>query len=93
MRIHVIALLIAFAAPAWSATRTATLSVPDMSCATCPITIKVALKRLAGVTGVKSRLDVRETQVVFDDAQVTLEAITRSTKEAGFPSEVLKVTP
>ena len=34
------ALTLIFAAPAWAATKTVTLSVPGMTCVTCPITEK-----------------------------------------------------
>jgi mercuric ion binding protein len=72
----------------WAAQQTATLSVPGMSCATCPITVKKALTKLSGVVDVKSNLDKRETTVVFDDTQVSLDALTQATKDAGFPSTV-----
>ncbi|MBT9465265.1 mercury resistance system periplasmic binding protein MerP [Hydrogenophaga sp.] len=79
---------LALSAPAWSAQKTVTLSIPGMNCATCPITVKKALTKLDGVLEVKSNLDQRETTVVFDDAKVTLTSITQATKEAGFPSTV-----
>ena len=42
--------LIVLATPAAAATRTVTLSVPGMTCALCPITVKTALTRVKGVT-------------------------------------------
>ncbi len=78
---------------AWAAQLTATLSIPGMSCATCPITVKKALTKLGGVVDVKSNLGGRETTVVYDDTQVSLEALTRATKDAGFPSTVTGVRP
>ncbi len=79
--------------PAWAAQQTATLSVPGMTCPTCPITVKVALMQLKGVIGVKSDFSRRETTVVFDDTQVDLQALTRATREAGFPSTAAGVKP
>ena len=38
------------ASPAWAASRTVTLSVPDMYCAACPITVKKALSSVNGVS-------------------------------------------
>lgn len=78
---------------AWAAQKTVTLSVPGMSCATCPITVKKALTKLGGVVDVKSNLDRRETSVVYDNTQVSLDALTRATKDAGFPSTVTGVKP
>lgn len=79
--------------PVWAAQKTATLSVQDMSCATCPITVKMALMKLGGVVNVTSNLGKRETTVVYDDARVSLEALTQATKNAGFPSTVTGVEP
>ena len=78
---------------ACAAQKTVTLSVPGMSCATCPITVKKALTKLGGVIDVKSNLGRRETSVVYDDTQVSLDALTRATKDAGFPSTVTGVKP
>jgi len=78
---------------AWAAQQTATLSVPGMSCATCPITVKKALTKLGGVVDVKSNLGRRETTVVYDDTLVSFEALTQATKDAGFPSTVTGVRP
>ncbi|MDO9135207.1 MAG: mercury resistance system periplasmic binding protein MerP [Hydrogenophaga sp.] len=78
---------------AWAAQQTATLSVPGMTCATCPITVKKALTQLGGVIGVKSNLDKREVTVVYDDARVSLENLTQATRDAGFPSTVSGVKP
>jgi mercuric ion binding protein len=64
-----------------------------MSCATCPITVKKALTKLGGVVDVKSNLGKRRTSVVYDDTQVSLDALTRATKDAGFPSTVTGVEP
>lgn len=78
---------------AWAAQQTVTLSVPGMSCATCPITVKKALTKLNGVVDVKSNLGKRETTVVYDDSRVAPEALTQATTDAGFPSTVTKVKP
>ena len=76
----------AFASPLWAATQTVTLSVPGMNCATCPITVKKALTKVSGVSKIDVNLDRREARVTFDDAKANVEALTRATKDAGFPS-------
>ncbi|WP_171019862.1 mercury resistance system periplasmic binding protein MerP [Hydrogenophaga sp. 2FB] len=93
MKRILIAVGFVLSAPVWTAQQIATLSVPGMSCATCPITVKKALTKLGGVVDVKSNLGRRETTVVYDDTQVSLEALTRATKDAGFPSTVTGVRP
>lgn len=79
--------------PGWAAQQTVTLSVPGMTCATCPITVKKALKRIEGVIDVKSNLAKRETTVVFDNTRAKVEALTKATREAGFPSTIAQTQP
>lgn len=76
------------AAPAHAAEQTVTLSIPAMSCATCPITIKQALTRLDGVRAVRSDLRTRQTTVTYDDAKLSPAALMRATTEVGFPATV-----
>jgi mercuric ion binding protein len=88
-----IALVVLTAAtlPVWATTQTVTLSVPDMNCAACPITVKKALTKVSGVSKIDVNLDRREARVTFDDAKANVEALTRATKDAGYPSTVLGV--
>jgi mercuric ion binding protein len=79
----------AFASPLWAATQTVTLSVPGMNCATCPITVKKALTKVSGVSKIDVNLDRREARVTFDDVKANVEALTRATKDAGYPSTVV----
>jgi len=83
--------LAAMTSPLWAATQTVTLSVPDMNCAACPITVKKALTKVAGVSKIDVNLGRREARVTFDDAKANVEALTRATKDAGFPSTVVGV--
>lgn len=76
------------ATPAWSATRTITLSVPKMDCAACPITVKKSLTRVAGVSKAEVNFDKRQAIVTFDDALVSVEALTQATRNAGYASTV-----
>ena len=77
------------AAPAWSATRTVTLSLPTMDCPVCPITVKAALGKVAGVSRAEVDFAKRQAVVAFNDAKTSAEALTRATKEAGYPSTVV----
>ena len=78
------------AASAWSAQKSVTLSIPSMDCAACPITVKQALTKVDGVKAVSSNLDKRQTTVTFDDAKVSTALITQATKNAGYPSTIVK---
>lgn len=85
-------MLVASTSPLWAATQSVTLSVPDMNCATCPITVKKALTKVSGVSKINVNLDRREAKVTFDDTKAKVEALTRATKNAGYPSSVVGAT-
>ena len=83
-----IVLAAAFSAPALAATQTVTLSVPGMTCAACPLTVKKALSKVVGVEKVEVSFEKREAVVIFDDSKTTLEKLIRATENAGYPSTV-----
>ncbi|NMM38046.1 MAG: mercury resistance system periplasmic binding protein MerP [Glaciimonas sp.] len=74
------------AAPAWAATKTVTLSVPGMTCAACPFTVKAALSRVEGVSKTDVIFDKRQATVTFDDARTNVQALMKATSNAGYPS-------
>ncbi|HVB83288.1 MAG TPA: mercury resistance system periplasmic binding protein MerP [Rhodanobacteraceae bacterium] len=88
--IPVAVLALAFSAPAWAATQSVTLSVPGMTCGACPITVRTALNRVPGVEHVAIAEAAKQVTVTFDDARTTPAALTRATKNAGYPSQVVK---
>ncbi|MFN3375006.1 MAG: mercury resistance system periplasmic binding protein MerP [Burkholderiaceae bacterium] len=79
----------ALTSPLWAATQTVTLSVPGMNCAACPITVNKALTKVPGVSKSDVNLDRREAKVTFDDTKTNVDALTRATKDAGYPSTVI----
>ena len=83
-----IALAAALSAPAWAATKTVTLSVPGMTCAACPITVKKALTKVDGVQKAEVSFEKREAVVTFDDAKTNADALTKATENAGYPSSI-----
>lgn len=74
--------------PVWAATQTVILSVPDMSCSACPITVKKALSKVEGVGKVNVNFEKREASVVFDDSKTDLGKLTKATEMAGYPSSL-----
>lgn len=72
--------------PALAAMQTVTLSVPGMNCAACPITVKLALNKVDGVSQVDVNYPDREAVVSFDDNLTSVEALTQATGDAGYPS-------
>ena len=83
--------LLAVGVPAWAAPQTVTLSVPGMTCAACPVTVKQALSRVSGVEKIDVSLDKKEAVVTFDDTKTNVAALTRATENAGYPSSVQTV--
>lgn len=79
---------IAFSSSTFAANKTVTLDVPGMNCITCPITVKAALMKVAGVQNVKADFEKREAVVAFDDSKTAVEKLTRATTDAGYPSTV-----
>jgi mercuric ion binding protein len=80
--------LLILAGSALGAQRQVTLTVPTMDCATCPVTIRVALLKVPGVTRAVVSYAHRDAKVTFDDAKTTPAELTRATDAAGYPSFV-----
>ncbi len=79
---------ITLAGTATAATRTMTLAVEKMTCAVCPITVKKALNRVAGVTNTEVSYERKEAVVTFDDTKTSVTALIKATTDAGYPSTV-----
>ncbi|GAB4355378.1 MAG: mercury resistance system periplasmic binding protein MerP [Immundisolibacter sp.] len=84
--VALIALSATLATPTWAAIQTVTLSVPGMTCAACPITVKKALSKVDGVLKAEVSYEKLEAIVTFDDAKTSVEALTRATANVGYPS-------
>jgi mercuric ion binding protein len=80
------AALLAGTVPAYAAPRQVTLTVPTMDCDTCPITIRVALMKVPGVSRAVVSYARRNAKVTFDDAKTDVAALTKATEAAGYPS-------
>ena len=75
---------VAFAAPP----QTATLTVENMTCGTCPVVVKKALERVPGVSSTSVDFEKKTATVSFDPDKTTPERLTQATTEAGFPSKL-----
>lgn len=86
-RLLIVACLVfALALPAFAAQRTATLHVDNMTCASCPYIVEKALTRVGGVAAVEVSYENSTATVTFDDARTDINALTRATANAGYPS-------
>lgn len=61
-----------------------------MSCVTCPLTVKAALKRVPGVSKIQVDFETRRALVTFDDARTDTAALLKATADVGFPASVAK---
>lgn len=69
---------------------TVTLSVPDMNCPTCPITVRKSIERVEGVIKTEAFIETRTAVVTFDDTKTNTDALTEATEYYGYPSTVVE---
>ncbi|MDX8447363.1 heavy-metal-associated domain-containing protein [Mesorhizobium captivum] len=90
MRIAIaIAVLLLVAAPVAAAQRTATFSVPDMTCPLCPATVATAIKHLDGIVSVSTDVNAKTATVVFDDSKTSPAAIADASTNAGYAAALV----
>lgn len=66
--------------------KTVTLKVENMTCSACPLTVRKALEKVPGVAKAKADFGTKTATATFDPAKTSVEALTRATTEAGYPS-------
>lgn len=72
-------------------TATCTLKIEGMTCGGCEGAVKIAAKRVDGVTAVTASYKTRSAQVTYDPAKTTPEAIAKAvTERSGFKAEVMR---
>lgn len=75
---------VAIAAPAAEQTRT--FVIKNMTCATCPITVKTAMSRVAGVKLVKIDFNAKTATVTYDPSFTTPARIAAASTDVGYPA-------
>ena len=90
MKIFRISLLATFAlvsAHAFAEKRTVTLSVPGMNCDHRRRSARrVDASKVPGVASVEASYEKKQAVVTFDDSKASVEALTKATANAGYPS-------
>ena len=74
----------------WAAEKIVTLNVDNMTCETCPITVRESLAKVPGVIKVVVSFERKTAVVTFDDARATPDALISATTNAGYPSHLLQ---
>ena len=67
--------------------QSASFAVENMTCATCPITVKRAMEGVAGVDEVTIDFETKTAVARFDPSQTTAGAIAAASTNAGYPAE------
>lgn len=74
------------AAPAAAASKTIILVVENMTCVSCPYIVNQRLSAVPGVTRIEVSLEEKTATVTYDDTKADVNALTKATAEAGYPS-------
>jgi mercuric ion binding protein len=69
-----------------AAEKTVTLAVRNMTCASCPYTVKASLQAVPGVATVAVSYERKTATVVYDDKRTGVKALTAATTNGGYPS-------
>jgi mercuric ion binding protein len=86
-----VAVLALISSVAMAEVKTVTLSVPTMNCELCPATVKKAISKVPGVSNIAASYEKKEAVVTYDDSKTSVEALTKATANAGYPSTVKKI--
>lgn len=71
-----------FLSPAWA--EKVCFEVQGMTCATCPLTVKMAVKKLKGVVEVKASLQDKSAVVDFDSQKINAAEIKTAIDSVGY---------
>ncbi|HEY9579477.1 MAG TPA: cation transporter [Rhizorhapis sp.] len=73
-----------------SAQRQTTFAVENMTCATCPITVRKAMKGVAGVTAVNVDFAAKTARATYDPRRANAAQIAAASTDAGYPARAIQ---
>jgi mercuric ion binding protein len=73
-------------AQAAAALETKSFKIDKMTCASCPITVKTAMKKVQGVSSVAVDFKTKIATVQFDPERTSTQAIASASENAGYPA-------
>jgi len=76
--------------PAFADEQTVTMNIEKMSCATCPLTVRIAMQRVDGVHEVDVDFDSKTAVVTFDDEKTSAEIVAQASTDVGYPATPAK---
>lgn len=71
-------------------TATVLLDIKGMDCASCPLTVKVALRKIPGVAEVEVDYKSQSAKVRFNPAQTQTAVIAKTVTDMGYTATVRK---
>ncbi len=87
---HILASAQAKPASAAAQQVTASFSIENMTCASCPISVRTAMKRVDGVNSVEIDYESKMATVVFDPAKTNTGQIAEASTKVGYPATEIK---
>jgi mercuric ion binding protein len=72
---------------AFAGEQTITFTIENMTCASCPYTVKQSMAAVPGVVGVDVSFGAKTATVSFDDAKTSPDAIAAASTNAGYPAK------
>ena len=69
---------------------TARFSIENMTCATCPISVRNAMRRVDGVKSVDVDFETKIATVVYDPARTTAAEIAAASMNVGYPAREME---
>ncbi|RME27912.1 MAG: heavy-metal-associated domain-containing protein [Deltaproteobacteria bacterium] len=71
-------------------TRTATLAIEGMTCASCSVTVRTAARKLDGLVSIEVDVDGGRATVQYDPDRLTPEQIAEQISSTGYKTTVLR---
>lgn len=73
-----------------SAFQTSSYAVENMTCATCPITVKKAMSRVDGVASIEIDFESKIATVIYDPTRANPQDIAEASTSVGFPATAVQ---
>jgi copper chaperone CopZ len=89
-RLSIMLVALAAAWPLQAATKTAAFEVNGWTCGSCAAATRIALKKLDGVTDVRTDPEKKEAFVTYDDSKVTIDKMVQAIAKLGYKAAVKK---
>ena len=63
------------------------LTVSNMNCRVCPLTVRKALEKVPGVSDAKVDFDLSTATITYDSDKTSVDDLVKATTNAGYPSK------